>query len=1320
MKHSPEVLGSNSIAVIGMAGRFPGARNVRELWRNLRGGVESISFLSDAQLRAAGVSAAEITSPDYVRAAAVLEDLDRFDASFFGLSPRDASIMDPQHRHFLECSWEALENAGWCPDEFEGRIGVYAGSGMNAYLIHNLLTNPALMAETGIFLLKQTGNDKDVLATRVSYQLGLTGPSISVQTACSTSLVAIHLACQGLLNGECDIALAGGVTIEIPHGRGYVYREGEILSRDGHCRAFAADSSGTIFGSGAGIVVLRRLEDALRDGDFIHAIVRGSAINNDGARKVGYLAPSVDGQAEVIAEALAIADVEASSISYVETHGTGTALGDPIEITALTRAFRETTDRTGFCAIGSLKPNIGHLDAAAGVAGFIKTVLALEHAQIPPSLNFSKPNPLIDFGTSPFFVNTELRDWESLDPPRRAGITSLGIGGTNAHAILEEAPAAESGDSREWQLLTLSAKSRSAVEALTRSYSGELSDQPVAIADVAYTCHLGRKAFPVRRALVCRDAADAAHALGHPDSNRLISGIAQERSRGVVFLFSGQGSQYSGMGRGLYESEPAFRKLVDFCCEFLQPSLGLDLRSVLLTSGEDAEKAERLLNETRLTQPALFVIEYALANLWQSWGIEPRAMFGHSIGEFAAACVAGVFSLESALEIVAERGRLMQKLPPGAMAAVTLPEENILSLLGEDLCLAGVNSDRQCVISGPEVSISRLEAVLTARGVMSQRLRVSHGFHSSMMDPILEPFTDFLGKFDYSAPRIPYVSSVSGTWITAAEATDPHYWARQLRQTVRFYTGMTELLKEESALFLEIGPGGTLLGLAAQHKNIGAGHELIASMRSRRESMSDVQALLEALGKLWVQGQKINWRGFHGDEQRRRVPLPTYPFERKRYWIEPGRQPSVNSSTPDAISDDSTPVEGLFHPVWKRAELDLEPRREAMGPWLIFQDPDGLGARISHMLRGNGEQCIEVTRGEAFSRLSADRFQLVAENRGDYERLVSELDAEGRFPRTIVHLWSIASASPAQEPLNDLAVIENLSFFSLLFLAQALGAVDPEANLTIGIVSNSLQQVAGERIWRPERALLLGPCGVIPKEFPNVRCRSIDVVLPSLIGARNGAMAEAQKEIGALIVSELGVASKDWVVAYRDNRRWTRGVEPLRGQQRLELPDKGVYLITGGLGGIGLALAQSLARSVRARLVLVSRSALPPRQEWESRLQRHDEDSRLANRISTIQSIEKAGGEVLALSADVTNAQEMRRVVAQARQQFGRINGVIHAAGVLDDALILNKNAAAASRVLAPKVRGTLVLESVLADDPPELFLLMSSVSALTAPPGAG
>jgi acyl transferase domain-containing protein/thioesterase domain-containing protein/acyl carrier protein len=1308
------------IAVIGMAGRFPGARNVTELWRNLRDGVESISFLSDEQLRAAGVSAGELTSPDYVRAAAVLEGVDLFDAEFFGFSPKDASIMDPQHRHFLECAWEALENAAWCPDQFDGRIGVYAGSGINSYLINNLLTNSDLVADAGIFLLKQTGNDKDVLATRVSYQFGLTGPSLSVQTACSTSLVAIHLACQSLLNHECDMALAGGVTIEIPHGRGYVYREGEILSRDGHCRAFDADASGTIFGSGAGIVVLRRLEDALSDGDFIHAIVRGTAINNDGARKVGYLAPSVAGQTEVIAEALAIAGVEPDSISYIETHGTGTAVGDPIEIRALTSAFNQATDQKSFCAIGSLKTNIGHLDAAAGIAGFIKTVLALEHGQIPPSLNFSKPNQLIDFENSPFFVNTQLRRWETNGHPRRAGITSLGIGGTNAHAVLEEAPATASGGSRHWQLLTLSAKTLSAVDARCRELAEHLLRKSEKLADVAFTCHLGRKAFAVRRAIVSHDAVDAADALLHPTSHRVISGPAPDRSPAVVFLFSGQGSQFCGMGRGLYESEDEFRKEIDFCAEFLNAGLGLDLRSLLLPSKEDAEDADRRLNETRLTQPALFVVEYAMAKLWQTWGIQPAAMIGHSIGEFAAACVAGVFSLESALEIVAERARLMQTMPGGAMAAVSLREDRIRPLLGKYLCLAGVNSNQQCVVSGSESSISEMESSLSAEGIACQRLRVSHAFHSSMMDPVLRPFSEFLSKFDYSPPRIPFISSATGNWITAVEACDPAYWAHQLRNAVRFSDGMSNLLNKESAIFLEVGPGQTLLALAAQHSNFASRHELIASMRSRREPLSDLEVLLKALGKLWVAGAKIDWEAFHAHERRKRLPLPTYPFQRKSFWVEPERQPSKIEPAPDNVPDASPIVGEFFHPVWKRSELDSTLSRADVSPWLILQTSHGLGAQIAQLARRRGEQCVEVIPGDRFARLSGSCFQIDVGARGDYVRLIAELKANGKMPRTVVHLWSLVDEDSVRDVLESLNAIENRTFYSLLFLAQALGAEDIEARLRIGVVSNSLQSVAEEPISHPERAVLLGPCGVIPKEFPNIDCSSIDVVLPPQMDTRNGAQVEeALREIGARIVSELSFEFKAPMVAYRGNRRWVRGIEPLlRGPDPIALVDRGVYLITGGLGGIGMSLAQSLARSARARLVLMGRSAFPPRGDWDSWLSAHDREDPVAQKILKILAIEGSGGEVLVLAADVSNAEEMRGVISKTRERFGKIDAVIHAAGVLEDAPILKKDTASVSRILAPKVRGTLVLESVLADDPPALFVVMSSLSALLAPPG--
>ena len=647
---------SAAIAIVGMAGRFPGARNVAEFWRNLSEGVEAIRPFSDAELLAAGVSAEELAQPEYVKSGVVLEDLDMFDAGFFGFSPRDAAIMDPQHRVFLECAWEALEDAGHVPESFAGSIGVYAGSGMNSYMIHNLLTNPALVESAGLFLIRQTGNDKDVLATRVSYELNLHGPSLSVQTACSTSLVAVHLACQSLLNQECDMALAGGVTIEFPHQRGYLYREGEILSRDGHCRAFDADSSGTVFSSGAGIVVLRRLDEALADHDTIHAVILGSAVNNDGSRKVGYLAPSVDGQAEVVAEALGVAGVKASEITYVETHGTGTKVGDPIEIKALTQAFRQTSQGTNCCAIGSLKTNIGHLDTAAGVAGLIKTALALKHRQIPPSLHFRKPNPLIDFEHSPFYVNTGLTEWKTGREPRRAGVTSLGIGGTNAHVVLEEAPQLEERAPAEkpYQLLALSAKTASALERASQNLSSHLQENPgVRLQDVAYTLQAGRKPFAHRRAFAAATTEEALRLLSSREASRVFTGQAPAATPGVVFMFSGQGSQYVNMGRELYETEAIFRAQLDICAERLMPDLGVDLRALLYPHEQESVAADRRLSRTRFTQPALFSIEYALAQWWMAHGITPTAMVGHSIGEYVAACLAGVFSLEDGLHLSA-------------------------------------------------------------------------------------------------------------------------------------------------------------------------------------------------------------------------------------------------------------------------------------------------------------------------------------------------------------------------------------------------------------------------------------------------------------------------------------------------------------------------------------------------------------------------------------------------------------------------------------------------------------------------------------------
>jgi acyl transferase domain-containing protein len=905
------------IAIVGMAGRFPGANNIDAFWRNLRDGVESITAFSDEEILAEGVNPAELHDPAYVRAGGALDGVDLFDAAFFGYTPREAEIMDPQYRLFLETVWEALEHAGHTPDTFGRPIGVYAGVGMSSYLLNNLLSNPALIADSVGMFQTVIGNDRDHLTTLASYKLHLTGPSITVQTACSTSLVAVHLACQGLLSGDCDMALAGGVSITFPQKAGYRYQEGGVLSPDGHCRAFDADAQGTVSGSGLGVVVLKRLADAITDNDQIYAVIKGSAINNDGAQKIGYTAPSIEGQARVIKAAHLMAEVDPESISYIETHGTATPLGDPIEITALTRVFRAQTEQRGFCAIGSVKTNIGHLDPAAGVAGLIKTVLMLNHRQIPSSLHFEQPNPKIDFASSPFYVNTTLADWASDGTPRRAGVSSFGIGGTNAHVVLEEAPpAAETSGSRAWHVLPLAAKTPAALDAMTANLAEHLCQHPdLDLADVAYTLRMGRKAFSHRRILVCRDAADTVAALETSDPQRVFNGVQAASERPVAFLFPGQGAQYPQMAHELYDAEPLFREQVDVCTALLQPHIGLDIRELLgMRNASGAAQPEpgsdlptahaaplaALLDQTQYTQAALFVVEYALARLWMAWGVYPQAMVGHSIGEYVAACLAGVFTLEDALALVAARGKLMQQMPSGAMLAVPLAEAELLPLLCDQVALAAVNAPGMCVVAGPHEAIAAQRDQLARRGLACQLLQTSHAFHSGMMDPIVEEFAAQVGRIPLSPPQIPFVSNVTGTWITVDEATSPDYWARHLRRTVRFADGAQTLLQQPDLILLEVGPGRTLTTLLRQQPAKATAQALLCSLRHPREQHSDVAFLQQTLGRLWLAGGPVHWQALHAGERRRRLPLPTYPFERQRYWIAAravGRPPQAPGET---------------------------------------------------------------------------------------------------------------------------------------------------------------------------------------------------------------------------------------------------------------------------------------------------------------------------------------------------------------------------------------------------------------------------------------
>jgi len=1226
--------GHADVAVVGMAGRFPGADGVEIFWENLCGSIESSRLLSDDELLAAGVPADLIADPRYVRRKPILDGTEWFDAELFGMSSREAEITDPQHRVFIESAWEALEHAGYDPATFEGRIGVYAAASLNSYLLTNLIGHRDLIASLGPYPLL-IGNDRDFLATRTSYKLNLKGPSMVVGAACSGSMVAVNLAVQSLQAGQCEIALAGGVSIKVPQHEGYLYDEGGILSPDGRCRAFDARANGTVGASGVGIVVLKRLDDALRDRDYVHAVIRGIAVGNDGSDKIGYTAPSVEGQAAVIAGAQALAGVNPESITYVEAHGTGTSLGDPIEVAALTQAFAARTSRTGYCALGSVKTNVGHLDAAAGVTGLIKTALALDRGQIPPTLNFVSPNAAIDFAATPFFVNTHARSWERGDGPRRAGISSFGLGGTNVHAVLEEAPRAVREPSRRGvHLVQLSAPTTAQLDVGAQKLAAFLETHPdTDLADAAFTLAVGRRAFAQRRIVVAADAAGAAAALRSGDPRVIHDGRARDASR-VVFMFPGGGSQYAGMARGLYDREPVFAASIDRGIALLDERVGREVRAALASGDADAA-----MRRPSIGLPALFCVEYSLAQLLQRWGIRPWAMIGHSLGEYTAACLAGVFSFEEAIALVAMRGTLFERIGGGAMLSVPIAAAGVRDSLEPSLSIAAVNLPSTCVVAGPAEAIDRLAAALAAREVETRRLHIDVAAHSSLLDPVLDEFTQFVSTLSLSAPRVPFVSNVSGTWITAEEARDPHYWAKHLRSTVQFCAGLDHLTAESDALFVEVGPGNTLASLAQRHPGRDATQAVLQTMRRPDDrSRSDETVLLEAVGRLWALGAPLAPGARYDAEARGRVPLPGFVFDRKRYWIDPPN--GAFAHAPETKSADV--ASWLSAASMKRAAL---PTAAAIAPrsWLLVGESGGVAERLGTRLRERGHEARACLADEVASNLET-------------------------LPDSIVFL----------APLGDSA-----SFDDFVRVAQAWLARAPDQALDLAVLTSQALDIVGDETIDDRAAAFHGPVMVIGQEHPLVRCRAIDVV-----------DHDAGRAL-ATIEAELLANANDVIVAYRNGRRWVRTFEALDvGAAEPRLRHGGVYLITGGTGGVGQIVARSLARDYQAHVVLLARTA-----------SRSD--------ATALREIAMLGGTVTTIDGDVASVDDVTRAVGEAQARYGALHGVIHAAGITSGPSIFEPFVALTPSSYVdqarPKALGARVLARVLDGIELDFVLLISS-----------
>ncbi len=1231
-KRLSETTPGEPIAIIGIGCRFPGNASTPErFWELLQNGVDAVTEVPSTRWN---IDAFYDSNPDtsgkmYTRSGSFLPDIDQFDAHFFGISPREAARMHPQQRLLLEVAWEALENAG---QKLEGLAGSQTAVFVGMMATHDYAL---LQAQSGDKTYIDDpyfgiGNAASITSGRLSYLFDLQGPNLAVDTACSSSLVAVHLACESLRRGECSMALVGGVSTNIHPEQMINACKMHMLSPDGRCKTFDATADGFAMGEGCGVVILKRLSDALNAQDPILALIRGSAVNQDG-RSNGITAPNKLAQEAVIRQALAQAQVDPLAVSYVEAHGSATPLGDPIEIEALAATFGQARALSHPLMVGSVKTNIGHLGGAAGIAGLIKTVLALQKREIPPHLHLNKRNTHIRWNGCPVVIPTSRMPWPTDDEkPRMAGVSSFGWSGTNAHLILEEGPRipVEEPDTKKSYLISLSAKTEAALEHVTDDLLLYLKQHPqVLLADVAYTYHIGRTAFAHRRTLVCANSQEAISALEKRDATKVITAFYKEGSHSVAFLFPDAGDHYVGMAQQLYQQEFVFRAWVDTCAELLQPHLGLDLREYIYSHSHVGKALHQL------AQPIVFVIEYALAQLLLSWEIVPTALLGYNLGEYVAACLSGVFSLHDALKMVVQRTQ--DTWQPSDEAALSLAHEEILVTV--------------------------------------------HTFHPAVTRPRVEEFMGLMRTIDLHPPQIPYISNVTGTWITAEQAIDPAYWSRHLYQIDRFVNGIGELRKNQQCILIEVGPGPTLS--QADFNSFHPGTIVIPTLPHAYDSQQDRAFLLGSMGKLWQAGVKIGSMKWYAEEKRRLLPLPNYPFAHQRYWVETQVEDRVAQRITDGERSEHDRTQWLYVPIWKQAQPSLIPLpHNTTQCMLLFLDEYGFGRRLAEQFRAQGYTVLSVIASQSFQRVTDEVYTIHPQAGEDYDALLKHLNTIGKTPQHILHLWSLTEEFDTSNQ-EQLASLHNRVFYSLLFLAQAIGNHQYHSPLHLTVISNQLHNVLGEEVICPEKALLLGPCKVIPKEYPALSCCSIDITLPEA-----GSLQE--EALLTRLARDIFIQTDKDVIAYRGTQRWEQAFEnvqqPDLTDDKTLLREKGVYLITGGLGGIALAIAEHLARTVHARLVLISRTGLPPREQWSNIIAARGTTETTGRKLQALQHIEELGGEVLPLQADVTNEDQMRGVIQQTLATFGVLHGVLHAAGVPGMGLLQLKTSSAGSQCTGP------------------------------------
>jgi acyl transferase domain-containing protein/acyl carrier protein len=1273
------------IAIIGISGKFPKSDNITEFWKNLVEGNEMIHFYSDEELHELDVHPNLIQNKNYIKSSAFLNEPGSFDYSFFGYTKEEAELMDPQTRILHEQAWLALEDAGCNSFNYPGKIGCFVTASDNLdwrahvkLFENNTKVNP--------FLIEQICN-QNTMSMLVSYSLNLKGPSYFVDTACSSSLVAIHIACRSLLMKECSMALAGGVSVSSSINIGYVYESGMTASKDGHCKAFDIDSSGTVGGEGVGIIVLKRLEDALNDRDHIYSIIRSSSVNNDGNRKIGYTAPSIIGQYECIRTAHQIAEVEPKSISYIETHGTGTKLGDSVEIEALNKAFNY--DTTHQCSIGSLKTNLGHLDAAAGVAGLIKTALSLKHNVIPASLHFTAPNPEINFTSGPFIVNAKLKEWVA-QKPLLAGVSSLGIGGTNAHIILEEPLLQQKGStSVSHQLIAYSAKTKSSLERYeTKLKEFIQKNKNIDLPDLAYTLKTGRNNYKYRKFIVCKDVDELEQHLNEVNLKEP-SQIKEKRS--VVFMFSGQGSQYYNMGKQIYFQYPYFKSLIDEGFEILKKETGTDYADII--GYNETNKADKdLINDTYFTQPLLFLLEYAFAKLLIKFGVKPAAMIGHSLGEYVAACISGVFSFEEGLRLIVKRAELMGKVERGAMLSVECSAAQIKELIPFEIDIAAINTDGSCVVSGNNDNIHNISETLLSKEISFAKLKTSHAFHSQMMDSILSEYENELNKIKFSEPSIPFISCSSGILIKKEEAVSPKYWVEHLRKTVSFSKGLNSLLAADYSTYIEIGPGKTLINFLRQSKSYKPDSLLLTVLRHPKETTNDAGYLLNTLGSLWSKGIDINWNEYYSAELRNKISAPGYSFDKIIFpaKINPVQKfIEMNALNPaHEIKNDYR--EWIYEQGWK--EIKNESSDKQVYEWTVcFLDNNYFSEALKSEIRKEEENIIFVKPGSGYINQKDNTITINAGSLSDYEKLVSDISNKYTGAGRIIHAWNAFETVPATDHNSE---VEDSGYFSLLNIARTFSKEKRFTSIKIDFLVSGLFKVNGNEFTEAAKSTVLAALKIIPKEFENFKCRCIEFLIKDF---------ENNIEYRNNFFKKLKNNSDAEVNAIRGNKAWKPFYEKIEVDKNVISVDKlkkhGLYIITGANGGMGKTISEYLANEYEADLILIGRSEL---------------------NSQALSVLKKGNGKVQYIKDDLSDLDKLKTKINSAIAIFSKkVNGVFHTAGLGDySGLIADRSKKDCLEIFLPKIKGTNNLFNSLKDDLPEFFVLCSSSSSTLSPFG--